>query len=133
VDGEPTKGRTLGETRRLTLREAASALGISKEAVRKRAIRGSLPTDKDPDGRVYVYVDALEDASADTATQEVSPDVLVRILREQIEDLRRERDAWREQARMTDRLLSAALERIPPQLEAPREERESPETATEEC
>jgi hypothetical protein len=30
---------------------------------------------------------------------------------------------------VTDRLLSAALERIPPQLEAPSEPRESPQTA----
>jgi hypothetical protein len=33
---------------------------------------------------------------------------------------------------VTDRLLSAALERIPPQLEAPQEARESPRTAEEE-
>jgi hypothetical protein len=32
---------------------------------------------------------------------------------------------------VTDRLLSAALERIPLQLEAPQEARESPETAQE--
>ena len=33
---------------------------------------------------------------------------------------------------MTDRLLSAALERIPPQLEAPQETRESPQTVEKE-
>jgi hypothetical protein len=33
---------------------------------------------------------------------------------------------------VTDRLLSAALEQIPPQLEAPPEAREWPETAEEE-
>jgi hypothetical protein len=33
---------------------------------------------------------------------------------------------------VTDCLLSAALERIPPQLEAPQETRESPETVEEE-
>ena len=33
---------------------------------------------------------------------------------------------------MTDRLLSAALERIPPRLEAPQEARESPQTVEEE-
>ena len=57
---------------------------------------------------------------------------LIEALRDQIEDLRRERDDWKEQARMTDRLLSAALERVPPQLEAPQETRESPETVEEE-
>ncbi len=57
---------------------------------------------------------------------------LVEALRDQIEDLRRERDEWREQARVVDRLLSAAMERIPPQLEAPSEARESPQTVAEE-
>jgi hypothetical protein len=33
---------------------------------------------------------------------------------------------------VTDCLLSAALERIPPQLEAPQEARESPQTVDEE-
>jgi hypothetical protein len=33
---------------------------------------------------------------------------------------------------VTDRLLSAALERIPPQLEAPSEARESPQTVEDE-
>ena len=32
---------------------------------------------------------------------------------------------------MTDRLLSAALERIPPRLEVPQETRDSPETVEE--
>ena len=56
---------------------------------------------------------------------------LIDALRDQIEDLRRERDDWKEQARMTDRLLSAAMERIPPQLEAPQEASEAAETVEE--
>jgi hypothetical protein len=46
-------------------------------------------------------------------------------------DLRRERDEWREQARVADCLLSAALERIPPQLEAPQEPSEASEAVEE--
>jgi hypothetical protein len=56
---------------------------------------------------------------------------LIEALRDQIEDLRQERDEWREQARITDRLLSAAMERIPA-IEAPQEGSESPETVEEE-
>ena len=41
-------------TRRVTLRGASEELGVSVEAVRKRVKRGSLRSDKDPDGRVYV-------------------------------------------------------------------------------
>jgi chromosome segregation ATPase len=56
---------------------------------------------------------------------------LIEALRDQIADLRQERDEWREQARITDRLLSAAMERIPPQLEAPQETPEDAETVEE--
>jgi hypothetical protein len=79
--------------------------------------------------------------STSQANQPTNTDVpggqseLIEALRDQIEDLRRERDEWREQARVVDRLLSAALERIPPQIEAPQAEpqeaRESPQTAAE--
>jgi hypothetical protein len=52
-------GGTAGPTRGLTLRDAAEALGISKEAVRKRVKRGTLRSAKGEDGRVYVQVDDL--------------------------------------------------------------------------
>src|SRR5215216_2960967 len=110
---------------RTTLAEAAELLGISKGAVRQRVRRGSLRSEKGEDGRVYVYVDPSVD---DVHRRE--RDELVEALRDQVEDLRRERDEWREQARMTDRLLSAALERIP--IEAPQEASEATETVEEE-
>jgi hypothetical protein len=113
---------------RTTLAEAAELLGISKGAVRQRVRRGSLRSEKGEDGRVYVYVDPSVD---DVHRHE--RDELVEALRDQVEDLRRERDEWREQARMTNRLLSAALERIPPQLEAPQEASEAAETVGEEA
>ena len=40
---------------RLTLREAALHLGVSESAIRKRVERGTLRSDKGPDGRRYVY------------------------------------------------------------------------------
>jgi hypothetical protein len=54
-------GGTAGPTRGVTLRDAAEALGISKEAVRKRVKRGTLRSAKGEDGRVYVQVDDLPD------------------------------------------------------------------------
>jgi hypothetical protein len=45
------------------MREAADILGVSKEAVRKRVIRGTLPSDTEGDGRRYVYLDAGGEAS----------------------------------------------------------------------
>jgi excisionase family DNA binding protein len=43
---------------RLTVGEAAERLGISKQAVRKRVQRGTLPHVKQSDGHVYVYLDS---------------------------------------------------------------------------
>ena len=45
-------------TRRVTMREAADLLGVSKEAIRKRVVRGTLPSEMGEDGRRYVYLEA---------------------------------------------------------------------------
>jgi hypothetical protein len=119
--------RDAGRDARMTVADAAERLGITKEAVRKRISRGTLRSDKDTDGTVHVYIPSSGTPSG-TASEVIGRDELVEALRDQIEDLRRERDEWREQARVADRLLAAALERIPPQLEAPRAERASPES-----
>jgi excisionase family DNA binding protein len=121
----------------VTTKEAAEALGISVEAVRKRIERGQLGHER-VDGRVYVYLD--DDQTESGPDVEVEPTSLISELRARIELLEdqleqaneRERQAT-ERDRENRRLLAAALERIPPQLEAPRDERESPETPTEEA
>jgi hypothetical protein len=85
------------------------------------------------DGRVYVYVDASTFASThgvhDTATAEQAPDRTQELITTLREQLQVERQAHAE----ARRLLAAALERIPPQLEAPSQEpRASPETDSDE-
>ena len=69
-------------------------------------------------GRVYVLLPAEQttDQAADQS--------------ELVEELRRQNEYLREENRRKDHLLAAALERIPPQIEAPAspEARESPET-----
>jgi hypothetical protein len=96
-------GETRGPKRRLTLRQAADVLGISKEAVRKRAIRGSLPADKDPDGRVYVCLDVPVDTEVDAeADVSVSGDPRDRL----IAHLQGEVEAWREEARRKDHIIA---------------------------
>src|ERR687890_424702 len=58
-------------TRRVTMREAADLLGVSKEAIRKRVIRGTLRSELGEDGRRYVYLEAGRDlAAADVPTHE---------------------------------------------------------------
>jgi chromosome segregation ATPase len=117
-------------------------MGVTVDAIRKRVSRRTIPHERDENGRVWVILDIDQDAASkvqdtdqpqsDVTTLISAKDETIATLREQLEDLRQERDEWREQARVTDRLLSAALERIPPQLEAPSEARESPQTVEQE-
>ncbi len=119
-------------TRRVTLRGASEELGVSVEAVRKRVKRGSLRSDKDPDGRVYVYLDAGGDAYHPQA--EVEGSELVEELRRQNEYLREQLDIRTEELREHRRLLAGLIERVP-ELEAPQEGRQEaaggPERAPE--
>ncbi len=110
--------------RRYTVPEAATVLGISPEAVRSRISRGTLDIVRE-EGRVYVL---LPDQPVTDRTHDLSP--VVEALQDEVrylrEELARRDEAYREESRRKDHLLAAALERIPPQLEPPREERESP-------
>jgi hypothetical protein len=120
----------MGGTRRgprLTQREAAEQLGVSVEAIRKRVKRGTLRSDKGPDGRRYVYLDDAPDTDRDSGQGAREPEdrtaELIATLQEQ---LQAERQAHAE----ARRLLAAALERIPA-IEAPQEASEAPETVQE--
>src|SRR5215203_4554366 len=114
---------------RMTVSEAAAALGISRDAVYKRIERNKISHERDADGQLYVYVDK----SATGQRQDVQSEsgTLTSALEARIESLEHQLEAERGSSSELRRLLAAALERIPPQLEAPAEPRESPETATE--
>ena len=45
---------------RVTVPEAAEMMGITQSAIRKQVHRGTIPWDKDHEGRIYVYVDPSE-------------------------------------------------------------------------
>jgi hypothetical protein len=117
----------------MTVADAAKRLGITKEAVRKRISRETLRSDKGPDGAVWVYIPA-SGTSSGTASEGIERDELVGLLRTQLEDLRADRDAWRDQARRSDYLASAAMDRTRElesrirELEAP-----APQEATEDA
>src|SRR5215217_8642569 len=115
---------------RLTIREAAVRLEVSEGAIRKRIDRGTLRHDRDPDGRIHVYVDTGDTAGTTSGTTHASSTLIFQ-MQQRIDSLERQLEEARERDRENRRLLAAALERIPPQLEAPSEPRESPETATE--
>jgi hypothetical protein len=119
---------------RLTLRQAAARLGVSESAVRKRLERGTLRSDKGPDGRRYVYLDTGADAVADEgadASATGERDALISEIRAHNDTLREQLEAERQGHAEARRLLAAALERIPPQLEAPQEASEDAETVEE--
>jgi hypothetical protein len=121
--GEERTGHDLD---RLTVAEAASALGISQDAVRKRIARGTISHDRDESGRVFVYLapsETVHKTDQDTASKTVQ-DAYIQSLEDQIAFLRRELER-------KDGILLNLTERIP-QLEAPQETRESPETVEEE-
>jgi hypothetical protein len=108
--------------------EAARELSISTDAVRKRIARGSLESSRE-DGHVLVWLDdsgteAGRDAQVDREALLEAKNETIRLLREQLE-------AERVSHAEARRLLAAALERIPPQIEAPSEPPESPESSAD--
>jgi uncharacterized coiled-coil protein SlyX len=128
--GEGRTDRPSPDLDRLTVAQAADALGISQDAVRKRIARGTIHHDRDESGRVHVYLTPSEtvhktdqDTIQDDTTKTVQ-DTYIRSLEDQITFLRRELER-------KDAILLNLTERIP-QLEAPSEARESPQTVGEE-
>jgi hypothetical protein len=119
---------------RLTVAQAADRLGITQDAVRKRIARGTIRHDKDQEGRIFVYLDTFEresktnqDSGQDGESNTVSDtgqDKYTRSLEDQIEFLRQELER-------KDTIIMSLTQRIP-ELEAPSEPRESPQTPAEE-
>jgi hypothetical protein len=105
---------------RLDVTAAAQRLGISSDAVRKRAQRGTLDSERDADGHLYIWLDT------DTPDGSTPTQAHLDALEDQIAFLRAELER-------KDHLLAAALERIPPAIEAPPEPREWPESVSEEA
>src|SRR3954454_2673616 len=118
---------------RLTVSQAAERLGVTQDAIRKRIARGTIRHGKDPDGRIFVYLDIFEresdtvqDSDQDQASetlQDGGQDKYTRSLEDQIEFLRRELER-------KDTIIMSLTQRIP-ELEAAPEPRESPEMASE--
>ena len=144
---------------RMTVQEAAAALGITVEAVRGRMHRGKYGREKAEDGRVYVVLTpdqlANVDERSDERSEERSAHVrersggsgeLVEELRDHVaflraelearnEEIHRREEEHREEARRKDTIIAQLAQSIP-ELEAPRESppepREASETVSEE-
>jgi hypothetical protein len=121
--------------RRLTVPEAAEALGISGDAVRSRIKRGTLNTVREG-GRVFVVLGGTDRPNAQAQPTSVpGEDRLYREMQERIRYLEGQVEEEREARRRADTLLARLMDRLP-ELEAPTdassETRESPQTAKEE-
>jgi hypothetical protein len=117
---------------RLTLRQAAAALGVSESAIRKRVARGTLRSDIGPDGRRYVYLDTvadiLTDEGADAAPHERN--ALISELRSHNDTLREQLEAERQAHAEARRIIAGLVERIPA-IAAPQEPSEVAEADEE--
>jgi hypothetical protein len=120
-----------GRVRRVTVAEAAEFLGISAEAVRGRIRRGTIPVQREG-GAVYVLLDtAPEDRTTVDQSRTIydrpddRTDLLIAELRDRVRSL--------EEANRENRRIIAALTSRIPAIEAPADERESPQKAAEEA
>jgi hypothetical protein len=115
-----------GDERRTTVSEAAEILGISAEAVRGRIRRGTIPVEREG-GTVYVLIEEPKDhrtTGDQSRTTDDRPgdrtDLLIAELQDRVRSL--------EEANRENRRIIAALTSRIPAIEAPQEDRESPET-----
>jgi uncharacterized membrane protein YccC len=97
--------------RRLTVREAAGVLGTSVDAVRMRARRGTLRSEKDPTGRVYVYLNG--DSSETKHRLDGPPTALISAKDETIAVLREQLEAERAAHAEARRIIAGLIQRVP--------------------
>ena len=91
--GEGHTGEPQANHERLTVAQAAAALGMTEGAVRSRIKRSTLRTTKEG-GTVFVLLGGGTSQANQTTNTGVpgGQSELIEVLRDQIEDLRRERD-----------------------------------------
>ena len=119
----------------MSVYQAAEVLGVTVDAIRKRISRDTIPHERDEHGRVWVILDTDQDTASkvqDADRPQSDSGALISEMRHRIESLERQLEQERQANSEHRRLLAAALERIPPQLEAPSEAGESTPTVEEE-
>ena len=104
--------RTMDMRKGYTIQEAADKLSISKAAMHKRVLRGTMNAEK-IDGKWKVYID---DTTKGYDSQRDKGNDAQTII-----DLLKSENAFlREELNRKDTMLMSALNRIPPQLAAPK-------------
>src|SRR5215218_8559097 len=111
---------------RLSVAQAARALGLTESGVRKRVARGTLPHERDENGTVWVFVDPLQTVSGtplDNQTDEVR-DTILETLRDQVATLKDQVRYLQADGERKDAIIMTMAQRIP-NLEAARTSRDS--------
>lgn len=97
---------------RLSVREAAELLGISPDGVRMRIKRGSMESERDDEGRVWVWLETANSASQDPNSVYQQNSAEAETLRDEVAYLRSvisQRDSELERAH---RLLGESLSQL---------------------
>jgi len=100
---------------RVTVTDAAALLGTTEGALRKRIARGTLPHERDAEGRVWVLLDTgtqREDAGQQTGQDPYG---------ELVEELRDRVRSLEEANRENRRIIAGLIQRVP-ELEPARED-----------
>ncbi|MCA1717473.1 MAG: hypothetical protein LC781_11810 [Actinobacteria bacterium] len=126
----------------ITVANAASILGVSKQAIRQRIYRDTIAHRKDHDGTVFVRItEHNPEANGETNgesyaenighTEDVSRE-LIDELRERIGFVERQLEQANERDRENRRIIAGLVQRVP-ELEAVSEPRDAPDTASEDA
>ena len=118
---------------RVSVPQAADHLGTTVDALRKRVQRGTIPYERDRDGRVWILLDTgrpRQDTDQDTDRPQSDSAALISAKDETIAALREQLEEANERDRENRRIIAALTSRIPA-IEAPQEAREPAETVEE--
>src|SRR5215211_2287857 len=108
------EGRT--SSSRVSVYDAAQVMGVTVDAIRKRISRGTIPHERDDDGRVWVLLDTDQDAASkvqDTDQPQSDAAALISAKDETIAAFREQLEQANERDRENRRIIAGLTARVP--------------------